>query len=201
MLAKLHALPTHKLAATQSLEFAREVWHSQSQRAGFPAWAAPLATRLAESEVILARDDGQVLSHGDLNPTNILWDGKRVWLVDWDRAGLSHPYLDLASIANFLSLSDETATALLKLQEQSNIDGSQQEVFKACRDLARIVYGSVFLSLIPDLSLVTFTAQAEAATLSQCFSRVVNGELSFASIEGQALIGAAFLKQVLASTH
>jgi thiamine kinase-like enzyme len=38
------------------------------------------------------------MSHGDLWLDNILWDGHRIWLLDWECAGMSHPYRDLAKI-------------------------------------------------------------------------------------------------------
>ena len=197
ILAKLHALPTHGFCAQSTVQWVREVWVSQSSRAGFPTWALGLAPRLTTIEGCLAQDDRQVLSHGDLNPSNILWDGVRAWLIDWDGAGLSHPYLDLATLANFLGLPDEAATGLLAMQEQTGIDAGQKETFKACRDLARIAYGCVFLRLISDLTEVTFESMAGTAALSQCFSRVVDGSLSMASAEGQSSIGAAFFKQCL----
>lgn len=197
ILAKLHTLPTQGLAAQSSVQFAREAWDSQFRRAGFPAWAMPLAPRLAAVEAGLAREKRQVFSHGDLNPSNILWDGSRAWLIDWDNAGLSHPYMDLASIANFFSLSDEAATGLLAMQEQAQISCGQRDAFKACRDLARIAYGCVFLRLIPDLTQVAFTSMANVPTLSQCFSFVAGGTMSMNSIEGQSSIGAAFFKQCL----
>ena len=37
-----------------------------------------------------------VLCHNDLLAANILDDGRRVWLVDWEYAGVGHPLFDLA---------------------------------------------------------------------------------------------------------
>jgi hypothetical protein len=34
---------------------------------------------------------------------NVLWDDTQDWLVDWELAGLAHPYLDVAPVCNFLS--------------------------------------------------------------------------------------------------
>jgi thiamine kinase len=43
----------------------------------------------------------QVLCHHDLNPLNLLFDGGgRLWLVDWEYAGLGDPVFDLASYAS-----------------------------------------------------------------------------------------------------
>jgi len=196
-LSTLHRLPAPAPGRSSTLQFAREIWDSQSRRAGFPHWALALAPRLQAIEACLAQDDRAVLSHGDLNPSNILWDGTRAWLIDWDAAGLAHPYQDLACLSNFFGLPDEAAIALLAMQEQTRISDSQRQTFRACRDLARIAYGCVFLRLIPDLTCATFMSVASTPTLSDCFSRVVEGRLSLASTAGQAAVGAAFFKQCL----
>ena len=195
VLAKLHALPTSGLAPTAPMDFTRTLFAAQAQRAGFPAWAAPLGLRLVAIAQILAGDDTLVLSHGDLNPANILWDGTRVWLVDWDAAGLCHPYLDLATIANFLSLPDATATSLLAMQQRAAIDDDQQEIFRACRDLSRIAYASIFLHMIADLGGISFASRAQTPTLADCFGRLMKGELDMGSAAGQAQIAAAFFRQ------
>ncbi len=194
-LAKLHALPVQEFNCINPLVVARATWNSQFERPGFPAWALTLSARLARVEQVIALCDRQVLAHGDLNPSNVLWDGTRVWFIDWDGAGLCHPYLDLATISNFLSLPDEAATALLGMQEQSAVDTEEVVLFYAYRNLMRIVYGSLFLSMIADLKEVGFASQSMTPTLPQCFSRMVAGELNMASTAGRAQLGAAFFKQ------
>jgi aminoglycoside phosphotransferase (APT) family kinase protein len=196
-LSTLHSLPVPARGESSTLQFAREIWDSQSRRAGFPAWALALATRLQAVEAHLAQDDRSVLSHGDLNPSNILWDGARVWLIDWDGAGPAHPYLDLAGLSNFLGLPDEAAMALIAMQEQARPGEGEGETFRACRDLARITYGCVFLRLNPDLTCATFKSAASTATLPECFAGLVEGHLSLANADGQAAVGAAFFKQCL----
>ena len=42
-----------------------------------------------------------VSSHNDLKPQNIRFDGKHIWLVDWESAFLNDRYADLAVVANF----------------------------------------------------------------------------------------------------
>ena len=46
-------------------------------------------------------DPDLVASHNDLKPQNILFDGQRAWLVDWEAAFLNHRYSDLSIVANF----------------------------------------------------------------------------------------------------
>src|SRR5438477_250803 len=38
-----------------------------------------------------------VLCHNDLLPANLIEDGRRLWLVDWEYGGVGHPLFDLAN--------------------------------------------------------------------------------------------------------
>jgi len=39
------------------------------------------------------------LCHNDMLPANVLDDGNRVWIVDWEYAGMGHPLFDLAGFS------------------------------------------------------------------------------------------------------
>jgi hypothetical protein len=49
-----------------------------------------------------------------LKPENILFDGSRVWLVDWEAAFLNDRYFDLAMVANFVVTNDAEENAFLQ---------------------------------------------------------------------------------------
>jgi thiamine kinase-like enzyme len=62
------------------------------------------------------RAPDMVSSHNDLfKPDNILFDGHRVWLVDWEAAFLNDRYADLAVVANLVVTND--ADEMVYLQE------------------------------------------------------------------------------------
>jgi aminoglycoside phosphotransferase (APT) family kinase protein len=112
-LARLHRLPTDDIAVADPVQEARRLWRDQSGKPGFPAWASSAVEPIDQCERLLAADDRRVMSHNDMNPTNVLWDGERVWLIDWTAAGLTHPYYDLAVAAMFVRLDDAVALDLL----------------------------------------------------------------------------------------
>ena len=60
------------------------------------------AARLAEAEALEAAVGPVdiVFGHNDLLPANILDDGHRLWLVDWDYAGFNSPLFDLGGLAS-----------------------------------------------------------------------------------------------------
>ncbi len=54
-----------------------------------------------------------VLCHNDLLPANILDDGRRVWLIDWEYAGVGHPLFDLAGVSANGQFDEPLDVALL----------------------------------------------------------------------------------------
>ena len=53
------------------------------------------------------------LCHNDLLPANLIDDGQKLWLVDWEYAGIGHPLFDLAGIAGNCALDAEQEQQLL----------------------------------------------------------------------------------------
>ena len=87
-------------------------------------------------------------SHNDLfKPDNILFDGSRVWLVDWEASFQNDRYADLAVVANML-VSNETEEQIY-LQEYFGAPpvSSQVARFYLMRQLAHMFYAMAFLSL------------------------------------------------------
>jgi thiamine kinase-like enzyme len=58
--------------------------------------------------------DNLVSCHNDVKRDNIIFDGMRPWLVDWEAARLNDRYLDLAAIANFVVKNNIDETDFLK---------------------------------------------------------------------------------------
>jgi aminoglycoside phosphotransferase (APT) family kinase protein len=194
-LARLHAIPAPDLPPFDP-SLGERLWDEQSRRTGFPAWALPLGASIGSGTGALDNDKRRVLSHNDVNPANLFWDGAQVWMVDWEGAALAHPYLDLATFAVFLNFSDDEAIALLAIQEGSAINPEQQTTFILLRDFARVLYGAVLFSLTPDLAEIGFKSREETPTLSECYVRLSKGELDLKTSLGQGLLAAAILREV-----
>jgi aminoglycoside phosphotransferase (APT) family kinase protein len=143
---------------------------------------------------MLASDTRRVVSHNDVNPGNVLWDGTRSWLVDWEVAGLGHPYYDLAAFVTFLGVDTERGHELLALQEQASLDDRERETFAALRRLVALAVGYVFLSMVPDLSIFVAATRDAAPTLARCGAAIRARELDLQTPRGQAMFGLAFLR-------
>lgn len=55
-----------------------------------------------------------VVGHGDMLAANILDDGSRLWLIDWEYGGFNTPLFDLAGLASNNSLSEKQEMAALE---------------------------------------------------------------------------------------
>jgi aminoglycoside phosphotransferase (APT) family kinase protein len=196
-LAKLHALPADSLGPSDPPEFALQLWRAQSVRPGFPRWALPFADELHRCAEALARDPRRVLSHNDLNPGNVVWDGTRVWLIDWSVSAIGHPYYDLATISMFLLLGDESALALLAAQEGAPPSEAQAETFRALRRTAAILCGLMFLKLTPDDAMHAPDRPEDTQSLAQCYGRMRSGTFDLQSGAGQCAFGLALLRTAL----
>jgi thiamine kinase-like enzyme len=75
----------------------------------------PLAALAARAER-LERELGPVtivFAHNDLLAGNLMDDGRRLWLIDWDYAGFNSPLFDLANLATNNELPPELEAQLL----------------------------------------------------------------------------------------
>lgn len=54
------------------------------------------------------------ICHMDLHKGNFLDDGKTIWLIDWEYAGMGNPFFDLSTFAAADHFTDEEMRSLLK---------------------------------------------------------------------------------------
>jgi hypothetical protein len=89
-----------------------------------------------------------VSSHNDLfKPDNILFDGHRLWLVDWEAAFLNDRYADLAVAANLIVTNDADERIFLQEYFGETPDEYQLARFFLMQIVAHMFYAIVFLSL------------------------------------------------------
>jgi thiamine kinase len=114
-LALLHALPARSDLrtvdfATQARALERTLAPARDAAAALLTWADEVFARLQAQPV------SPVLCHHDLHPLNLLWSRTgRLWLVDWEYAGLGDPAIDLASFASQHGLDAGRRTRLVEV--------------------------------------------------------------------------------------
>jgi nucleoside-diphosphate-sugar epimerase/aminoglycoside phosphotransferase (APT) family kinase protein len=194
-LRALHAVDADGVGERDPVAWLRGLLVTQRARSGFPASAERIEAIAAEVGGVLEADRRRVVSHNDLNPGNIVWDGERAWLVDWEVAGLGHPYYDLAALAMFLQLDEAVALALLAEQEQTPIDSEERATFAALRQLAAALCGLTLLAMVPDLAV----QPSPAPTLTEFYAGLRSGAHDLGSPRGRAAFGVALLRSAAGS--
>ena len=94
-----------------------------------------------------------VFGHNDLLPANIIDDGRRLWLIDYDYAGFNSPLFDLANLASNNQLSLEQEHWLLKNYFECPVDAGLWRAYAAmkCASLLRETLWSMISEIHSEL--------------------------------------------------
>ena len=107
----------------------------------------PHSDHLARIRGNCAWDSTQsVSSHNDPVPRNILFDGKRLWLIDWESAYRNDPLVDVAIMLDNFAPSPECETTLLQTWLGRMPDDTIYPRLASIRALTRLYYAGVLLS-------------------------------------------------------
>lgn len=87
----------------------------------------------------------EVSSHNDLNPRNVLFDGRRHWLVDWESAFACDRYVDLAALANFWTGDEAEVDRMLGVYFNRPPTEPERARLALMRRLNHGFYGAMFL--------------------------------------------------------
>jgi Ser/Thr protein kinase RdoA (MazF antagonist) len=55
--------------------------------------------KVLNAKAILSKE--KIISHRDLDPKNVMWQGNRPFIIDWEAAGYVNPYQELLEIINY----------------------------------------------------------------------------------------------------
>jgi thiamine kinase-like enzyme len=132
-------------------------------------------------------DEDIVSSHMDLKPDNILFDGDRIWLVDWQAGFLNDRYFDLAVAANCLVSTAEDESAYLEHYFGQSPDEYQQARFFLMRQFLHAFSASV--SLMLGSGGQSIAAPDHVPSFEEFYGRVWDGEVNFADKSQQITTG------------
>ncbi|WP_066681342.1 phosphotransferase [Caulobacter sp. CCH9-E1] len=98
-----------------------------------------------------------VSSHNDLNPRNLLHDGRRIWLIDWEAAFRADRYVDLAAIANTFAADPDGEALLLATYFGREATRAERARLWLFRQVSHVFHAAIFV--------VGVAGQARAASL------------------------------------
>jgi aminoglycoside phosphotransferase (APT) family kinase protein len=145
-------------------------------------------------------DHAEVLSHNDVNPSNLVYDGQNILLLDWEVAGRNDPYYDLAAIAVFMRMDAETCRRFIELHDGAAVSALPAR-FLYVRRLIATLLGSMFMQMPRDAVSAGLTGRETAdsvLSLAEFYQAMRSGTLSLASTEGKLAFALALIKESLA---
>jgi len=145
------------------------------------------------------KDTDKVFSHNDLNPGNILCDGERIWIIDWDAAFSNDRYIDLANVANFFVHTAEQEKAFLDTYFGCATDEYKTARFYIMRQVCRIIYAMLMFQLAAKNKPADYrhNQDMEGINMKDFGALMGAGKLSLATYDGQLMFGKALLNEAV----
>lgn len=196
-LRRVHALPLPDgaVAGREARAFLDEIWTGLR---GFPvpSWTGDVVRRVLDEPPPPA-ERPPVLSHNDPNPSNLVHDGARLLLLDWDNAGANDPFHDLAAAAVFLRMDDATCAQLIAAHDEAPVAASLPVRFVYLRRTIAALCGAMFLHIARASGHPGARGDEtfeRAPTLDDVYASMRAGTLSARTPDGQWAFGQALLK-------
>ncbi len=139
--------------------------YAATLREGTSPYRARLGEFLAISEALeaAAAPFDIVFGHNDMLAANILDDGARLWLIDWDYAGFNTPLFDLGGLASNNQFTEAQETRLLEIYFDAPVSAQLMHRYTAmkCAALLRETMWSMVSEMTSDLDIdyAAYTAE------------------------------------------
>ena len=88
-----------------------------------------------------------VASHNDPNARNVLYDGTRLWLVDWETAYRNDPRVDVAIMADNFARTPGLADELMRAWLGRPASPEERHHIEQVRRLTRLYYAGLLIAL------------------------------------------------------
>lgn len=165
-----------------------------------PSVLQDLLRNFAELAAVYRTADADLVSsHNDLNPGNVLYDGTRLWLVDWEASFLADRYVDLATIAGWFTHDAAGEDLLLSTYFGTAPTPEQHARFTVMRQVNHVFYGMIMLNgaaaerpgvRLPDQDL-------SGPSLGALRERLATGDFSLQAWDDRITYGKARLSEAL----
>jgi aminoglycoside phosphotransferase (APT) family kinase protein len=140
---------------------------------------------------------GAVSSHNDTVPRNILFDGRRLWLIDWESAYRNDPLVDVAITLDCFAPSPELEVALVGAWLDRSLDARLAVRLAQVRALTRLYYAGVFFSASAAASGPLADRDVSAPTIPEFRRAIQNGTITPGTPSAKHILGKMYLASFL----
>ena len=138
--------------------------------------------------------DEFVSAHNDPNQFNVLSDGDRLWLIDWETAYPNDPLIDVATVAGYLTPTPELRDVLLTAWLGRAPDDLVRAKATIAGALTHLYAGCILLTVVLDPAIPTHV-DLTPMSIESFGAAIERGEL----VPGQPTTTHAYAKIVLQS--
>jgi hypothetical protein len=138
-----------------------------------------------------------VSCHNDPVPANILFDGNRLWLIDWESAYRNDPLVDIAIVSDNLARTPEAKTTLLQAWLGRAPDEALLARLEFVQALTRLYYAGVFFSASALAPRAAPDTDISAPRLSEFEDAVRTGKLTPGTPHLKHILGKMFVASFL----
>lgn len=144
-------------------------------------------------------DTDMVSSHNDLNPNNILFDGEKIWVVDWEAAFQNDRYVDLAIAAQTFVSDDQDEDLFLQVYFGNKLDELKRARFFLMQQVCRMYYAMLMLKLAAAQKSASYQhdANMDLSGITDFGAMLASGQVSMDAYEGKLLYGKILLNNML----
>lgn len=196
---ELHALPRFPgMSVAMNYFEAMEGFIRRFQAAGIlpESETAELFRLYGEAGRVYPREEAEMVSsHNDLKPENIVFDGERAWLVDWESAFLNDRYVDLTVVGNFAVTNEAEEEEFLGAYFGEAAGAYRAARFYLMTQMMHVFYAVVFLTFGARGKPVD--AGAETPEFRTFHEGILAGEISLAEDAKKVTYGRVHLKRGL----
>ncbi len=147
-------------------------------------------------EVCQRLEPQPVSSHNDLNPGNLVYDGRRIWLVDWDAAFRADRYVDLAALANTFATDPASEALLLRTYFGREAKAAERARLNLFRQVSHVFHAAIFVTGVAGQARA---ADLDGPDLVEIHQGLALGEPRLATPEGRLAYGLAHLRTATAA--
>jgi hypothetical protein len=134
--------------------------------------------------------------HNDCKPENILYDGQRPWLVDWEAAFPNDRYADLAVVGNFAVRNEEEEREFLSAYFGNKPDVNQLARFFLMTQLMHVYY-FIFFMMIVHTAGSPINPEDVKPDFRDFHNRIWKGEISLKGDEARVQYAWTHMQQFL----
>ena len=138
-----------------------------------------------------------VSSHNDSIPSNILFDGKRLWMIDWESAYRNDALVDVAIMLDNFAPSQDLHDVFLDACFKRSLDDGARARLELIKALTRLYYAGVLLSASAEASWICADTDLRAPSSEDFQQAIRTGRLTVGTPETKHILGKMFLASFL----